>query len=581
MCIQNTNDCGCNQTPCVTVPCSCDVLISSDCVNNVTEDLINSGIIKGQTLTEVLVQLDAYIQAKYNTTTSFFGIVNVGGGTELYKGISSIGKKEFRTLLDSGLININQGASTITISVDETALDTFVNERLKTYSAKNIGAVGVGLFKDVTISSLNTEFNFKKLKSSNSSVSIVEGSEDIDFTVEVADATAISQGSNVTITGTGTTLDPYIISATDTNTIADGSETKLSQGSNVTITGIGTTANPYVISSSGGAVADGSETKINQGANITITGVGTSVSPYIINSQYSPFERIDEGNGNGYVIRGRDAAFYGNIGADAIDLSYSTEVSSVNGATGSSSFAMGDHVIASNYLSTSFGYLVNNAGIGSFNTGFRLNDIGYTNFLTGIGHNVTSMNVTVVGQAANTIVEQILDFNATTTKALFVVGNGTIENGVGGDFNVLTRSDAFIVRMNGLATLPSVNNSLITADTTGKAVVTKEYLNLQKIITYPADFTGTNYTITDADMGYSIIIINGATAVTITIPSGLMPKMQVGLAQDGTADVTITPSGVTLKNAIGGYKIKGQYENVFLEQGATNIDYYLFGNTKI
>lgn len=67
--------------------------------------------------------------------------------------------------------------------------------------------------------------------------------------------------------------------------------------------------------------------------------------------------------------------------------------------------------------------------------------------------------------------------------------------------------------MNGLATLPSVTNALISADTTGKAVVTKEYLNLQKIITYPADFTGTNYTLTNADMGYSIIIVNGAPQV--------------------------------------------------------------------
>lgn len=52
---------------------------------------------------------------------------------------------------------------------------------------------------------------------------------------------------------------------------------------------------------------------------------------------------------------------------------------------------------------------------------------------------------------------------------IFNIGNG---NGVS------TRSNAFTILKNGLATLPSVTNALITADTTGKAVVTKEYLTL-------------------------------------------------------------------------------------------------------
>jgi hypothetical protein len=40
---------------------------------------------------------------------------------------------------------------------------------------------------------------------------------------------------------------------------------------------------------------------------------------------------------------------------------------------------------------------------------------------------------------------------------------------------------------------------------------------------------GTNYTILDADKGKSLVIINGATAVIITIPVALQLKMQVGL----------------------------------------------------
>jgi hypothetical protein len=117
----------------------------------------------------------------------------------------------------------------------------------------------------------------------------------------------------------------------------------------------------------------------------------------------------------------------------------------------------------------------------------------------------------------------------------------------------------------------------ITAD--GKANWTDR--NLQKIITYPTDFIGTNYAITGADNGYSIIIVNGSAAVSITVPTGLTSKMQVGFIQDGTGDVTFATASTTINNAIGGYKIKGQYDQAYLEQGVNTSTYYLLGNTKI
>jgi hypothetical protein len=95
-------------------------------------------------------------------------------------------------------------------------------------------------------------------------------------------------------------------------------------------------------------------------------------------------------------------------------------------------------------------------------------------------------------------------------------------------------------------------------------------------------FISTNYILTNADDGYSIIITNGITPVSITVPTGLSPKLQVGFIQDGTADITfITTGGVVLNNAIAGYKIKGQYDQAYLEQGATSSIYYLLGNTKV
>jgi hypothetical protein len=124
--------CNCSTTTETTI-CSqpqvcegCKVFLSSDCINNFKEDLPCSNILKGQTLTETIVQLDAHICERFGTIENFFDLINVGTGTQIYKGISLLGKKEIRTLLDSNLINIVQGTNDITISVDEAVLTTFI-----------------------------------------------------------------------------------------------------------------------------------------------------------------------------------------------------------------------------------------------------------------------------------------------------------------------------------------------------------------------------------------------------------------------------------------------------------------------
>ena len=102
----------------------------------------------------------------------------------------------------------------------------------------------------------------------------------------------------------------------------------------------------------------------------------------------------------------------------------------------------------------------------------------------------------------------------------------------------------------------------------------------------PQKFVTLNYVLTQYDDGYSIIVTNGTTAGTITIPEGLPAGFQVGILQEGTGDITIVadPAAtlpITINNAIGGYKIKGQYDSVFIEQGQTPQAYYLLGNTKV
>ena len=83
----------------------------------------------------------------------------------------------------------------------------------------------------------------------------------------------------------------------------------------------------------------------------------------------------------------------------------------------------------------------------------------------------------------------------------------------------------------GLMTLPSVTNALIEADTTGKAVVTKEYVNNRLVVE-----TTSGYTLTNADSG-GIVIFKTTAAQTLTIPTGLA---------DGFECTFVTLSGVTL-----------------------------------
>jgi hypothetical protein len=398
----NTN---CNST-CSPTPCACTIYLSTDCITT-TEDLTCSNILKSQTLSEVLTQLDAYICERFTSVEEFIKLINVGTGAQVYKGDTILGKKQLRTLLDSNLINLVQGTDDITISVDETALNTFIEVNQKTYSTLNTGT-GAQVYKSSTIVGDNTQFNLRKIKSSNSSVSIVEGTDDIDITVSASvvpdgSETKVIAGTNVSVTGIGTITTPYVINSTDTNTTysagtaislvgttfnntAPDQTVVLTQGGATTITG--TYPNFTISSTDTNTIADGSETKINSGTTTSVSGIGTIGSPYVV-----------------------------------------------------------------------------------------------------------------------------------------------------------------------------------------------ETVNLQKVITYPADFTGTNYTITNADNNYTIIVDNSATAVTITVPTGLTSKIGVGFIQKGTADVTFVASGTTILNPIG-LKSKGQYYQTFIEQELATTTVYLLGNTR-
>lgn len=292
---------------------------------------------------------------------------------------------------------------------------------------------------------------------------------------------------------------------------------------------------------------DGSETKINSGTNVTITGNGTVATPYIINA----------------------------TGSSVVDAT-----SSVKGILKLTNDLGGTADLPTTPTAV---HLTGNETINGTKN-FQVTTVNpsidvYKSSTSGIGVSIQTSNNATGGT--------LLHINSTTgnavtnTAKLMVLNAGSLSVGI--PFTIQNSGvDTFTINKLGEATGTKFIKSGGTASQylMADGSVSTSTDNLQKVITYPADFTGTNYTLTNADNNYEIIINNGATAVSITVPSGLTSKIGVGFTQKGTGDVSYVASGTTINNPIG-LKIKGQYYQTFLSQEASTNIYYLGGNTKV
>lgn len=176
----------------------------------------------------------------------------------------------------------------------------------------------------------------------------------------------------------------------------------------------------------------------------------------------------------------------------------------------------------------------------------------------------------------------VLSNDVRVTGGTYNPSNGiaTFTNNSGSTFNVtgfLTgMTDTFVVsgtynQNAGVATF--TNNSGGTFNVSGFYTGTT-IENLQKEIT-------TNYQLTSADNNYTILINNGANPVTITVPAGLMSKINVGFIQQGTGEVNFLASGVTINSPLNMLKIKAQNYWAYLEQVTNTNVYHLIGSLKI
>ncbi len=187
-------------------------------------------------------------------------------------------------------------------------------------------------------------------------------------------------------------------------------------------------------------------------------------------------EVLDEGNGLGWRLIGRDPANFGNIGLEAVDLSRSNSTSSTRGATGESATTLGFNTTASGFRSTAMGNgsvasNVQATAMGSMTAASGFSATAMGGFTEASGTYATAMGQDT--QAQSNIATAIGRFNIgggdptnwVETDPLFEIGNGNSD---------ASRTNALTVLKNGTITAPSLDLAEITDN---KSLITKEYVD--------------------------------------------------------------------------------------------------------
>jgi hypothetical protein len=123
----------------------------------------------------------------------------------------------------------------------------------------------------------------------------------------------------------------------------------------------------------------------------------------------------------------------------------------------------------------------------------------------------------------------------------------------------------------GTLTLPSSTGTLVTS-----ADVAATYAPLLQTVATPT-FTSNAYTLQSGDKDKVLLLSNGSTAGTVTIPTGTYAVGTIlTLVQTGSGQITIASSGTLLSNG-SKYKLSGQYASAQVVVTATNT-FLLIGN---
>ncbi|HSE99904.1 MAG TPA: hypothetical protein VLA48_03325 [Nitrososphaeraceae archaeon] len=290
--------------------------------------------------------------------------------------------------------------------------------------------------------------------------------------------------------------------------IYDGSETKVEAGENTSITGIGSELDPYIVNSILLPVSSIISGIVNNTSLQELGGVDK-----LINNV-----RIGKGNGTGVdnTVIGENALVINNasyntaVGKDVL----TTNIIGRNN-TGVGAYALSNSTsnnnVALGYTALAFSTTgERNVGLGS--GALYSSTIGFRNVAVGTSameRNTTGGNNVAIGHQAggnlstgtgNILVgaQNIVNIGLSTgSNNTLIIPNNSLITGIttGSGNTILGRVTGLEANLNnnviladgiggivfrsldtGLTTIPKQTNSLITSDSTGKAIVTKEYL---------------------------------------------------------------------------------------------------------
>ena len=196
---------------------------------------------------------------------------------------------------------------------------------------------------------------------------------------------------------------------------------------------------------------------------------------------------------------------------------YSTTIGFANTGSDDFSVAIGYENNVSGYAATAFGYRNTVTDHYSFSTGASNSIIN--RFSATIGYGLVSKGYTNIAVGSpNTDYTAVGGTNDPTSR-MFIVGNGNI--GSGSPASVSTRSDAFIVYKGGEVVAPSLTTSSIDTETTGKVLVTKEWVDTQTGPVYTSLVQLLNQTGSNAPVPTEVYNDTGETFIWSRVSDGI------------------------------------------------------------
>jgi hypothetical protein len=198
----------------------------------------------------------------------------------------------------------------------------------------------------------------------------------------------------------------------------------------------------------------------------------------------------------------------------------------------------------------------------------RVDDVLDTNFLRISGTNI----VTDVYQDTSTR----MVFDSSAQHFQFFKLSTPVTAGFGNASTPLVKINGLSLELGNSSSIVSISGQLTASNITASSI----YVSGGPIYGQVAELTSstTNYTLVASDSG-KFLLINSASSVNLTVPSGLPTGFTLTFCQGGAGQITVvTGSGVTINNSQGHTKTYGIYSVASLIGTGSN-SYILAGDT--